>query len=207
MLESLENNELVLLMYLAGELPPVDRQEVAQMLASDAGLRSQLEKLRQSQAALEAELVSLDRSEPLPAADAAVRRIGRAMRQQQVRIAAQSARNRRPAGGHRGMPFWIYPTAAAAAVLVAYLIWVISYGMKDHSSDIAATQQSLPYVALPENPDPVAMPTDPKTTELADDLKDSFEAPKESDDNHPNDNQLFALREDPPISVGSNVSE
>ena len=42
-LQHLENNEAVLLMYLAGELTDSDRAEVEQMLATDARLRAELD--------------------------------------------------------------------------------------------------------------------------------------------------------------------
>src|SRR5450432_4455003 len=49
LLQDLENNEAILLMYMADELPQADRLEVEQMLASDAALRGALEILRQTQ--------------------------------------------------------------------------------------------------------------------------------------------------------------
>src|SRR5258706_8742588 len=45
LLHELENNEAILLMYLAGELPEEDRIEVEQMLAGDPALRAELAEL------------------------------------------------------------------------------------------------------------------------------------------------------------------
>jgi anti-sigma-K factor RskA len=211
MLESLENNEVILLMYLAGELPAVDRQEVAQMLASDAVLRGELERLRETQAALEHELASLDQSEPISSAEIAVRRVGRAMRQRQVDLAVQAARNRHSAVRRAGVPFWVYPSAAAAAVLVAFLIWVIRYNVKDHAAGYArdTTNPSDYHEAVVPPPGtsdlsvPVVPNADPRSKDLADDIQNSFGTTTTDSD----DTQMFALRDDPPIAVGSNVSE
>ena len=48
-LEKLENNEFILLMYLADELPAEDKAEVDQLLATDRGLRAQWVELRAAQ--------------------------------------------------------------------------------------------------------------------------------------------------------------
>jgi hypothetical protein len=209
MLESLENNEAILLMYLAGELPAIDRQEVDQMLAADPGLRGELDRLLASQAAVEQGLAFLDHAESLPSADIAVRRIGRAMRQQQVLLATQASRNRQSAGRRLGLPFWAYPGIAAAVVLVAFLVWVINYSLHAHNSDnYATTLPSVPgaydNVQTPDTnpsiaPSPVA---DAKAEKLAEDLQNSFGPSTESDDN-----RMFALRDDPKIAVGSEISE
>jgi hypothetical protein len=211
MLESLENNEVILLMYLAGELPPIDRQEVAQMLASDAVLRGELERLRETQAALEHELIALDHSEPISSLEIAVRRLGRAMRQRQVDLALQAARSRKPAGRGIGVPFWLYPSAAAAAVLVAFLIWVIRYNVQDHSAGFASSttnpsdyrEQVVPPPGASDSSGPTVAGSDLKSKDLADDIQSSFGTTTSDSD----DNQMFALRDDPPIAVGSNVSE
>src|SRR5687768_18582554 len=46
LLHNLENNEAILLMYLADELSAEDRAEVEHMLGSDGGMRAELERLR-----------------------------------------------------------------------------------------------------------------------------------------------------------------
>jgi len=208
MLESLENNEAILLMYLAGELPAIDRQEVDQMLAADAGLRGELDRLRASLAAVEQGLAFLDHVESLPSADIAVRRIGRAMRQQQVLLATQASRNRQSAGHRLVLPFWAYPGIAAAAVLVAFLIWVSNYNPHVHNSDnYATTVPSVPGAydtgQTPDtNPSIAPNPGSDERANLAEDLQNSFGPSTESDDN-----RMFALRDDPKIAVGSEISE
>ena len=61
LLQQLENNEAVLLMYLADELPAEDRAEVEQMLATDAGMRAALESLRDVTRRVDEGLAAADR--------------------------------------------------------------------------------------------------------------------------------------------------
>ncbi|MGD0541535.1 MAG: hypothetical protein ABSB33_08455, partial [Tepidisphaeraceae bacterium] len=58
--QNLEGNEAILLMYMADELPQADRLEVERMLATDAGLRGELEILRQTQKLAYDSLKTLD---------------------------------------------------------------------------------------------------------------------------------------------------
>ncbi|MEZ0265091.1 MAG: hypothetical protein ACAI43_10220, partial [Phycisphaerae bacterium] len=88
LLEQLENNEAILLMYLAGELPTEDRAEVEQMLGRDAGLRATLDELRGLHTDVTSAMVRLDAAEPLPSRDSAVRQVSRAMTQAMVARAA-----------------------------------------------------------------------------------------------------------------------
>ena len=71
LLQQLENNEAVLLMYLADELPTDDLAEVEQMLANDPGLRAELESLRAAHATVLDGLHELDH-QSLPAVSDAV---------------------------------------------------------------------------------------------------------------------------------------
>ena len=122
-LEQLENNEAVLLMYLAEELPAADHAEVERMLAVDAGLRDQLERLRDAHEWFSAEMGRGDRSARTAVSEgAAVRRVGRAMRQWQARRAASAPAAVAASAGLR-YPWWAYPLAAAASVVIAFLVW------------------------------------------------------------------------------------
>src|SRR4051794_18541836 len=93
LLHQLDNNETILLMYLAGGLPPQDRADVEQMLADDPGMRAELERLRETVAQVETAMAELDRSERLPmSADVAARRVGRMVSQWNAdRLAAEAA--------------------------------------------------------------------------------------------------------------------
>lgn len=120
-LQQLENNESILLMYLADELDAQDRAEVAQMLATDAGLRGELAHLEAQQEDLAAGLAKLDRLEPLVVSQAvAGRRVGRALAQWH---AARTAKSTSTVKAGPRYPWWAYPAAAAAAVMLAFLVW------------------------------------------------------------------------------------
>jgi anti-sigma factor RsiW len=119
LLQQLENNEAILLMYLSGELPEPDRYEVEQMLANDVGLRATLAEL----AALNDEVTGMlgraDAAQVLSRRETVVRRVGRA-------IAAAKANATVPAAAptrHRlRVAWWAYPIAAAALFVVAVML-------------------------------------------------------------------------------------
>lgn len=122
MLDRLENNEAVLLMYLAGELPEEDRAEVEHMLAGDASLRAALEELRAAQAEVQAAISRLDDAEPL-AAEAIIRRTVREMRRYGEAPAPEPAAAPRRFVFAR-WPVWARAAAAAAAcVILALGLW------------------------------------------------------------------------------------
>jgi anti-sigma factor RsiW len=122
LLQQLENNEAVLLMYLAGELPEDDRAEVEQMLASDPALRRGLEELGALQEAVDETFARADAGVALPRGEAVVRGVGRAMSAaRSARVAAPPAA---PEVGHSRfrIAWWVYPIAAAAMVVVGILL-------------------------------------------------------------------------------------
>ena len=152
LLHKLENNEAILLMYAADELPERDRAEVERMLDADPSLRASLDQLRESLGAVAEGLGRLDEQSrpPVPRA-VAVRRVGRA-------VAAWHAMRSTAApvgvGAKRGLryPWWVYPAAAAASVLLAFLVW---WGNSPESGRrgpvLPATHHSFPYDALVGN--------------------------------------------------------
>ena len=142
LLQHLENNEAVLLMYLADELPAEDRAEVEQLLASDEGMRSALSTLRAADGHMTMAFSEADGLLLPPATEAArrsvaVRRMSRAMvrfhvdRDQQ--IALDEAR--KPSRS-LNLPRWSYPFAAAAIILIA---WVGYWGTTVSDSGIVST--------------------------------------------------------------------
>jgi len=133
LLQQLENNEAMLLMYLADELPADDRVEVEQMLASDAGLRAELESLGATHAAVMSGLSKFDKATPLPVSESvAARSISRLMKQWQIdRLARQPAAAPRRAWR---VPWWVYSGSVAAAVLLAVVAW---WGLKSDVVQVA----------------------------------------------------------------------
>ncbi len=132
MLHELENNEAVLMMYLAGELPDADRSEVEQQLARDSGMRATLEALKRLNEGMTGVLTHAD-GVALPAVTEnarqamATRRVSRLMVKHQLEMREDSEADgavERKAWFMR-MPRWVYPSTAAAVLLVA---WVAYWG-------------------------------------------------------------------------------
>lgn len=145
-LQQLENNEVILLMYLADELPPEDRAEIEQILAVDANLRLELDRIRMAQESVMSGLRQLDAEVPLPISQAvATRQVSRAMKQWQVdRLTRQPAVVERP--GLR-YPWWIYPAASVAAIVLAI---IVGWGMKSDSIPVLPGGTSVYPQAEPE---------------------------------------------------------
>ncbi len=146
LVQQLENNEAILLMYLAHELGPEDQRDVEQMLARDAAMRGELERLREAQQRVMAQLAALDHSTPLPVASSvAVRQVSRLMKQWQVDRLTR--RSESPVKSGLRLPWWAYSAASAAAVLIALLVW---WGMRpdkpfrDNEVATVTTQELAP---------------------------------------------------------------
>ena len=123
LLHQLENNEAILLMYLADELPAEDRADVEQQLASDPVLRAELEELRGAQDSFVSTMERLDADTRLPVSESvAVRRATRMLRQWQVDHVNGAVAEEEPIKELR-FPWWSYPLTTAAAVLIAFLVW------------------------------------------------------------------------------------
>ena len=168
LLEQLENNEAVLLMYLAGELGTEDRAEVEQTLAAEPGLRAELEKLRNDEQAFAVALKCADQ-QPLPVAETvALRQVSRMMAHWQAERLAERAR---ATAARRGLryPWWVYPLASAAAILVAFLGW---WGNTDTPPEI---QEPFEMVAFGEPEDNVAPLGPLEAQQVAEHLDQSFD--------------------------------
>jgi anti-sigma factor RsiW len=121
LLRQLDNDQAILLMYLAGELPEEDRVDVEQRLVNDPALRAAMADLAALQAAVDAGLARGDDLAPAPR-EAAVRRAVRAMAAaHDERLARDTAAAPEPARRFR-LSWWAYPAAAAALLLVGIII-------------------------------------------------------------------------------------
>jgi anti-sigma-K factor RskA len=121
MLEQLQNNEAVLLMYLAGELPEEDRAEVEQLLATDARLRRERDLLRATIADTNALIATADASGRVPVAESVlVRHTIRAMNEWELNRPAPLLKV--VTSGLR-YAWWVYPSSAAAVLFLAALVW------------------------------------------------------------------------------------
>jgi anti-sigma factor RsiW len=122
-LQQLENDQAVLLMYLAGELPELDRAEVEQRLVNEPDLRAAMAQLAALHDDVGAALGREDARHTLAPSrrESAVRNVVRAMTAaRQARIeasppvaAAEDARRR------FHIAWWAYPAALAACLVVA----------------------------------------------------------------------------------------
>jgi anti-sigma factor RsiW len=117
------NNEAILLLYLADEMPAEDRAEVERMLQSDAEMRSALARLESAVGAFETAMSTSD-ARPLASESAAIRRISMAMRRHSLESAAVAAASSKTAPALTlRYPWWTYPAIGAAAVLVISASW------------------------------------------------------------------------------------
>jgi hypothetical protein len=144
-IEKLENNEQILLMYLADELPGADRIEVEQMLGSDASLRGELDRLQEVYQFVDRELARFEQTQPTTLhAEFAARSVGREIRQRLARpkVASSAPGREESARSWR----WLYPTAAAAAILVGAMLWL------DHEAGVIPSSVGGPVAIGNPNP-------------------------------------------------------
>ena len=171
-LQHLENNEAILLMYLSGELPEADRQEVEQMLASDATLRGELDILRRTQELAFDALGSLDElTRPVLSAAETQSRMSRL-------ISGWLARRREAAvralAGRGPMPWRRITFAAAAMLLVGYYVWAV-YDKLDQGPPKPQDNNQVADDVPPLNnaPPPPQLSADVKEALLSNSLEDS----------------------------------
>jgi anti-sigma factor RsiW len=172
-IENLENNEQILLMYLADELPSEDRAEVEQMLASDASLARDWQALQALHATVRDGLSRLDEMTPMPVnTEFAMRQAARAMRQKLAQPKGIPATAK--AGRRSGSWRWLYPTVAAASVAIIAIGWL------DHQRGPTIMPPSFVSDGTPDASDPVA---DAQNANEADDelLINSFSPPSGAD--------------------------
>jgi hypothetical protein len=114
------DRESQLLLYLADEMPLEQRNALEKQLQSDCALAGELDALRAVQLSVNDAIAELDQHERAPVSDGvAARRAARSIQQWQVNRLA-----RRPAPQEtKGMPWWLYPAATAAVVMIGFLVW------------------------------------------------------------------------------------
>ena len=121
LLHKLGSSEAILLMYLADELPREDRAEVEQMLAKDATLRAEMDRLREVHEML-AGAMAADGGMSRAADEMAVRRVTREMKRHQVELALRPKAT--PTDARRAWPLWTVPLASAAAAMFLFIgLW------------------------------------------------------------------------------------
>jgi anti-sigma factor RsiW len=194
LLHQLENNEAILLMYIAGELPEEERREVAQMLASDASLRALHEELRE---ALSAAMVTIERVDdgdpPTLSREVAARQVGRMVRQWHARrLAAPAVLPAQPAS--RRIPRWVQASAVAAVLAVGLIAW---WGFV---SDGPVNQPAPGPVATSTDPTAPLDPNAPVSPEVA--HQDTPDPTTTDISPSPNPGDALALADTPDSAAG-----
>jgi anti-sigma factor RsiW len=174
-------NEAILLLYLADELPAEDRAEVKQMLSVDAQLRAELQQLQSSQEKIIAELANLDRVPTRISEAVAVRQVSRAMKQWQVDRLSRPVETPVVKRGLR-YPWWAYPAVSVASIVLASIIW---WGMAPSGGPVS-------HDITTDNSDPVKQlmvsfqdSNQPNTGTLADAEQEAIDL------NHPADSNFM----------------
>ena len=126
-LNQLDGHDAVLLMYLADELPADERARVEQMLGGDEAMRARLDVLRAAHDTVNDAIRRYDASHLLTGSEAAaVRHVGRMVRNWHAGRAARPARGTLEPPRTLRFPYWSYPLAAAAAVTLAFVTWYVT---------------------------------------------------------------------------------
>lgn len=141
-LANLQNNESILLMYLAGELPAEDRAEVESLLQSDQSLRAQLDELQATHDQITAQIRAADQATPLVGQFSAARQVGAAIRQKHA-DALRALENQAPDLPHRQLSWWIAgPLVGAACIALGMFLWW-RYGTNDVDAPVQLVEGRL----------------------------------------------------------------
>lgn len=122
LLPQLQDDEAILLMYVADELPPADRSVVERRLNTETSLRDQLDALRGMQEAAYLSLRTTD-AHRLPGQGAGSRRVIRSIQKWQAGRAVEQAASAHKDRFHLHIPAWTYPVAAAAVLVIGFMLW------------------------------------------------------------------------------------
>jgi len=118
LLHQLENNEAILLMYLANELPAQDRNEVEHMLERDGQLRLELAEIQQAYTGSYGVMRQADETTPPTSPFSAARAVGDVLRARQSDMPSVDDHEER-----RHVHWIAYPIAAAAALAIGMFLW------------------------------------------------------------------------------------
>jgi anti-sigma factor RsiW len=135
------DREAVLLLYLANELAAGDRAELERMLTADQALRQDLERVRALQERVAGQMAALDAASPLRMSEElSTRRVMKELRRFQLELTTR-APVELEASTLRKWPRWIYPVAAAAALIFMTLfLWAM--GVIDIQPNLAEQDRS-----------------------------------------------------------------
>ena len=135
------DSDSLLVLYISGELVNGEKAAFERRLANEPALAAELEKLRAAQALCGDAIAAVDATQKMPVGEGvAVRRVSRAMQQWQIdRIRAT------PLTQKKGLPlpWWSYPVAVAASVIVAFLVWSSRQSVNSIAADPSPVNSSV----------------------------------------------------------------
>ena len=115
------DREAAVMLYVAGELEPAEREAFERRLASEPQLAADVEQLGAAQGTIASALGGVDAHQRLPVSEGvAVRRVSRSMN---AWLAARTVSTMPPIRKGWPFPWWAYPAAAAACLIVGFLVW------------------------------------------------------------------------------------
>jgi hypothetical protein len=110
------------MLYVAGELEPAaEREAFERRLGEEPQLAADVEQLRAAQGTIATTLQRVDAQQRLPVNEGvAVRRVSRTIN---AWLAARTVSSMPPIRKGWPFPWWSYPAAAAACLIVGFLVW------------------------------------------------------------------------------------
>jgi hypothetical protein len=133
-LENLDRESAIML-YVADELEPAEREAFERRVAAEPQLASEIEQFRAAQGLIASELRRADARTRLPASEGVVvRRVSRAIANW---LAARTSGPISIVKKPFAMPWWSYPAGVAASLIIGFLVW-------------SSRQEVRPMEALPE---------------------------------------------------------
>lgn len=115
------DRDSALMLYAAGEMQPAERELFERRLAAEPDLAAELLHLTEAHRAFVDAFAHADEHTWLPASDAVTtRRVSRAIHQWQVDRIVAAQQSSKKIG--KSQSWWLYPTAAAAILLIGSLI-------------------------------------------------------------------------------------
>ena len=115
------DREAAMILYLAGELEPAEREAFERRLAAEPELAAEVAQVRAAQQSVISEIARLDSHTRLPTSEAvAMRRVSRSISSW---LASRTAAPTPPVRNGLPLPWWSYPAAVAASLIIGFLVW------------------------------------------------------------------------------------
>jgi hypothetical protein len=166
LLQQLQNDDAAGLMYLAGELSPENCAAFERRMTADPVLAAKIDAMRAMEDQVFARIAHLDETAVSTINTAAsARQASRVIRQWVVDQARRPAGDAEPQHIFR-FPRWSYPLAAAAAIVVAFLVWSTNRPIGEQPGENTGVYAS-------EYNSPIS-PDNPRVDSFADHLERSF---------------------------------